>query len=534
MNTFTFDFGGGHSSSFVKFSVSADIRKLPVSPEDHPYFYIVFRQFVCNRLYSVVRLVKELASRSWTREQEVNEILKTLKARLQDIRIGVDKRLNETVPLDWLRNEHELRPYTVEDHLRKLKQDASDKKPHEKPPSIVDVPRDKDTIVYVVGDLEGQLHILMNFLIDKRLVELKTRDDDKERYAEWKGDSNVYVVQVGDQADASRFKDTYTFDLMVPIWTDYLEVVSGGHITSINGNHEWLNSPHAKKDDHQSHPYFAFVHSSNAVKTNSESFDKNSLESGNLSGNEVRKYLPNRLKLLEETGPVGRILFRRNYVIAIRNALFSHAGIRTKDIKKVAFSKRPARLDASNVLISTTLDRVNAIPFGEAIEMLQNRNYEFVSTEGTLKYYNRYDKTPKAVYMFTEHFPDSLLTGANLMVTGHNKVSSISLSCELSCENEVVDRGLENYRLQKNTRFVIGVDNVTETAMNSGSIEILCMILKDANRDDELTAIVRDIPKNTNDKYDEDRILQILQEQPGQTQPASGSAPPSSRGKQQT
>lgn len=183
-----------------------------------------------------------------------------------------------------------------------------------------------DAIVYVMGDLEGQAHMLFKVLKDdlKIIEEVEHTTDRADRCAsrcfKWTAPYNVYFVQCGDQIDAGgsrqnadghlvpnaseiRQRNHPGVDLEVPLFTDYLQEISNGHFISIIGNHEWNN---VLGEFHGVHP------------KNVEALGGEALRAKLFSTNEARG------------GLMAYIVRRRLFICRINNALFSHAGLTQK------------------------------------------------------------------------------------------------------------------------------------------------------------------------------------------------------------
>lgn len=99
----------------------------------------------------------------------------------------------------------------------------------------IEIGSDAKTTVHVLGDLEGNIQLLYNFLFDNKLIKY-----DEENGFVWQAPPNVYVVQLGDQVDRN-IHPRYDTDLAVPVFCEFLSSISDNHFISILGNHEHMN-----------------------------------------------------------------------------------------------------------------------------------------------------------------------------------------------------------------------------------------------------------------------------------------------------
>lgn len=154
--------------------------------------------------------------------------------------------------------------------------------------------------VYVIGDLEGRLHVLYNLMLHQlklieRLPDVNAHGKCTSAAFKWIGDEKTFVVQCGDQVDQSRHDNVLNPDLQTLMFTDYLQEISGGRFVNILGNHEWMNVLNITN----------YVHDQNAAV--------------------VAK--AERAALFQYDGLLGRVLRRRSFLVRLNNALFSHAGV---------------------------------------------------------------------------------------------------------------------------------------------------------------------------------------------------------------
>jgi len=102
-----------------------------------------------------------------------------------------------------------------------------------------------NTIIYALGDLEGKIDLVYDFLLSKNLVEFNA-----DSTLKWSGGNNVYVVQCGDQLDSRPREGNYQMydnqnsfdiDMGLFLFMEFLYHLSDKHVISILGNHELGN-----------------------------------------------------------------------------------------------------------------------------------------------------------------------------------------------------------------------------------------------------------------------------------------------------
>lgn len=174
-----------------------------------------------------------------------------------------------------------------------------------KPPSFDSVLIDYNSIkpntrVYVIGDLEGRVHLMYDWLISLDLIKY----DAKEDVIEWLGDKDdrdTYVIQCGDQNDAQRVDDPNHYDLTTILFMEYMRHISNGRVISLLGNHEiWAASTASNH----------YVSKKNA-NTDKALFNRKITRMG--------LFAPDHI--------MGRCLRSRPFVARIGNLFFNHAGI---------------------------------------------------------------------------------------------------------------------------------------------------------------------------------------------------------------
>ena len=238
--------------------------------------------------------------------------------------------------------------------------------------------------VIVIGDIEGQLHVLYNLLKELNLISYSNRE------LKWL-DDKIVVVQCGDQIDQTRHTEAKTLDLNVLNFTDRLSRISQGRFVNIIGNHEWMNV----------FGDLRYVHREDLVRTKKEE----------------------RKKSFNFSGQYGRILRRRHLVFRINNAIFSHAGI-TPEVAGSVEDGIDYWIDDTNAMLDDPLnfdqDTMSA--------KFSQRAWGSSSRAGHGECQDNGDAgmmwTRRYKYGCISNFemPDSLKPLA-LMVTGHNKES---------------------------------------------------------------------------------------------------------------
>ena len=164
--------------------------------------------------------------------------------------------------------------------------------------------------VYVFGDLEGQADLLLNALIELKIVGMPAGDDLRDGRLSWIADDNTYVVQCGDQVDpgkrwaTTKPDRTPELDIDALILTAYLAKVSGDRFINLIGNHEWENV-----------------------------IDKHDGCSGKGSECKTDPADKTRAELFGFEGIVGKILRQRHLMFKINHVLFTHAGLCTEVVE---------------------------------------------------------------------------------------------------------------------------------------------------------------------------------------------------------
>ena len=325
-------------------------------------------------------------------------------------------------------------PLTVNQHIKNLMN--MEVKDIERPNPCISNP---SAIIYAIGDLEGQVQMLMQWLLQKNLVKIVTANGMRNEEAWiWNNNDhpNVYVVQVGDQIDSIRITSgdaqRNNYDLLVPIYMDYLQTISNGKVMSVMGNHELLNLD------------FNFDYASYR--------DLNMINSSTLSNKK------NRINLFNCKGLLYKIMCRRNVILKINNSIFSHAGLRQIDVDyfKSIHSEPEMKTDSfqSESQVNDFIIKINNIcdikklcPLDLANGTME-RNDELLrqlavipdfngkpSTYGFLWHRDYEDKT---ITMYNQGIvPRSLNEHIKVNVFGHNKLYFDSIQIYKSIDNNI-------------------------------------------------------------------------------------------------
>lgn len=333
-----------------------------------------------------------------------------------------------------------------------------------------DVVYSPNAVVHVVGDLDGNLQIIYDFLISKGFLLTVPGST----ALTWTKDTNIYVVQCGDQIDQRRRDDARTsFDVEVLVFMDYLQKISNNHVLSIIGNHEWMN---VMSD-------FRYVHATNAKQTQSEERD---WRAAHLSDRDI-SYRPflGRIELFKYDGLVGRMLRHRNILLRINDAVFSHGGVPQRAVKGVKDAKELDQRIAD--LNQTVEDRGNWVktlavtdPYSNSdahnpTGMFQNLVYDqfgiLWTTEFSLKANNpSIGDTP----MLPSELKSS---GVRFMVTGHNKIPEIEVVSRsgASDSSAIKARSTTSVQTQGMLEAVIGTDVILPPLIPFPKMQYLVM-----------------------------------------------------------
>lgn len=104
----------------------------------------------------------------------------------------------------------------------------------------------KNAIIYLLGDIEGDYLMILNWFIDNRFI---------DKTLAWIAPRDVYVIQCGDQLDKNnpaiensigffrreRGQSVRKPDVNVVILFDYLYYISKGQVLSVIGNHDFAS-----------------------------------------------------------------------------------------------------------------------------------------------------------------------------------------------------------------------------------------------------------------------------------------------------
>jgi hypothetical protein len=289
-----------------------------------------------DQVVEAVKITMQHISQAHMRQSEKDAKMQEFKSVLYS--------LNDIV--NWLNTHHPQQGTVYFPDMEKLVIDGKDNNGQQRKRCMAELNLGDDATVYVVGDLDGQLSMLYNFLLGKNIIKEVVAQDGKV-HLEWIN-PNAYVVQCGDQIDSSRVVkiddssgEPKEFDLSVLLFTDYLAAISGGKFISIIGNHEWLN---VFRESQPGPGYY--VHEANAMITNGAS-----------------DIYSKRRELFKSRNVIGRILRRRHVLFRINNVLFSHAGVGSREIKQHVQITNMKGEDHKNhkTLVNDLINRANQI-----------------------------------------------------------------------------------------------------------------------------------------------------------------------------
>jgi len=269
--------------------------------------------------------------------------------------------------------------------------------------------------IFVLGDLEGHLFMLCEWLQDMNLL-----NKDLSWNASAADNANVFVVQCGDQLDngagplndprqtRSNFEHVDS-DLAVPLFMDYLNVASGGRVISILGNHEWFNMQN----------YFEYCSNESCKKMQ----------------------LADREKLFAPNGIMAFIMKRRNFMARINQFVFSHGGLTPATLDAYRSTAKPgiqtdSKLDINEVIKSVNLEVRNVpnVTQGKETDLFKNViAAQFDDTTKLLweRFEGKFKQQNKPLPVIYDK-----LSGEDeiVQITGHNTVQTMQCCTRSGCE----------------------------------------------------------------------------------------------------
>jgi hypothetical protein len=299
----------------------------------------------------------------------------------------------------------------------------------------------KGTRCYVLGDLDGRLHMLVSFLKDHDFIEVVGNGVD----IKWKAKEDVYVVQCGDEIDADRVTDLYVnqhekykvlkrneFDLSPFLLMHYLQHESKGHCCPIIGNHELMNV----------HGHFATVDRFNVRRMQRAMGIGDDGE--DTAGFEARR------ELFQHAALAGLILRSRHLVLRIANAVFTHAGIVVGTVEEYArlnglrapnadvdvngfveyvngLLQQEATFDPSATHAKQNTKDPRSLLFDEQVGILWNRGMDATKIGSAVDPFKSTTRPHLIDVSYRSNVPGVPGVGCpvNLNVLGHNKVPRV-------------------------------------------------------------------------------------------------------------
>jgi len=230
-------------------------------------------------------------------------------------------------------------------------------------------------LLYVIGDLEGHLPMLVAFLIDMKFIATGAVGTPAWPLR-WIAPPSVWVAQIGDQPDSFRFKGKAPseYDLNLFLFATELNRASRGRFLSIIGNHETGRILESNRDA---------IHA-----------DHLPLEDARLERNRAR---------------VSALLMRRNYVILWNRTLLSHAGVNDFIAGRFAAACGPSST------LREFVRKVNSLE-----QTCPNARSEIFSRDFKV------EKEEERKELQRDRFHFSLGRNNLLLVQGHNKLSKVA------------------------------------------------------------------------------------------------------------
>ncbi len=214
---------------------------------------------------------------------------------------------------------------------------------------IVSESEASNSIVYFLGDLEGDYLMILNWFIDNAFI---------DKTLAWIAPSNYYVIQCGDQLDKNnpafnnkikffrreRGQSTRKPDINVALLFDYLYYASKGHVLSVIGNHD-----------------FASLQQDYRYNSNQD-----------LAFRE-------KLGLFRQGSFLYNVILARPFLIVFNNFVISHAGLTDKIIYNYSSVKRHQGQPLINneVILTPFAEEVNNFSF-------YNKDLTFNNTENNV------------------------------------------------------------------------------------------------------------------------------------------------------
>ena len=287
--------------------------------------------------------------------------------------------------------------------------------------------------LYIIGDLEGQIHLVYDWFLKTKLVEVDRNGDLK-----WIADPCIYVIQCGDQLDSGGGNNredrvdpinrSPEIDLATVMFMDYMQHISKNHVINMIGNHELMNAA-------------------------GEFFYVSQMNSGIVDE-------PNRKMLMQSGGLFDKIMKRRKVLFQFNDMLFCHAGV-THDILKMFFDDIPTqRKPTESEVLSQFSNFVN-----NDYKQLGYVDHH----DGPLWTRKWYSKKFQKNASFSKYL---IAAGVKKMIIGHNTSQTMQIVIHRdNDENTIINVPLQIYK-NKDLNYSVIVTDV-ETRRNGKSLAIL-------------------------------------------------------------
>jgi hypothetical protein len=294
--------------------------------------------------------------------------------------------------------------------------------------------------LYLIGDLEGDYHMIFRWFLDKKLI------DDQ---LNWIADENIYVIQTGDQLDmynvptknvknnlynhpyrrnrnriGQSIFDFVKFDFQIVLLFEILKMLSfkkygTPKVYSVLGNHELLNLEMAL--------HHAILYPRNNYEL--ENFDN----------------ITKQRKFIIKHPIINLILSKRPIIIKFNNFIISHGGISPKIVTEYMNFTNKKVFDIDQFILSINHEYFNSGIFNE---FFKNISYPIL--------WNRENSEKNDSYTILDH----------VSVIGHNTYSNV-----LYCNNSKEIYGRYIYEDEEKKGLCNSLDYLKKDYKNNFGVE---------------------------------------------------------------